>query len=98
MKTRLEDLVNCLRESEGMHHGVWMRMTGADNGAVYPVDLLANAVINRSINLLRGYCDLVEKRNFICAAALLRLQLDNCLRFSAVFLVSSCHDFATEVL
>lgn len=75
-----------------------MRMVKADGGAVYPVDLLSYAVIHRSINLVQGFAYLIEKRNFICAAPLLRLQLDNCLRFSAVFLVSDCHEFATQVL
>ena len=70
----------------------------ADGGAFFPVDFLANAVLHRSINLVRGYITLVEQRNFICAAPLLRLQLDNCLRFYAVFIVAKPHDFALKVL
>lgn len=72
-------------------------MAEADSGNLYPVDLLANAVLHRSINLVRGFAAMVERRNFTCAAALLRLQIDNCLRFYAVFLVDQPHDFAMEV-
>jgi hypothetical protein len=73
-------------------------MTEADGGNVYPVDLLAKAVLHRSTNLVRGFTTLIEQGNFICAAPLLRLQLDNCLRFYAVFVVEDPHDFAIEVL
>lgn len=72
-------------------------MAKADGGAVYPLDLLANAVLHRSANLVRGYSLLVEQRNFICAAPLLRLQIDNCLRFYAAFIVADAHDFAEKV-
>ena len=55
-------------------------MAEVDKGNVYPVDLRVNAVLHRSTNLVRGFALLIEQRNFICAAPLLRLQIDNCLR------------------
>ena len=48
--------------------------------------------------LVSGFCDLIERKNFICAAPLVRLMLDNLLRFYAVWLVDKPHDFATEIL
>ncbi len=98
METRLQKLLARLRKSEDFHLEVWKQMMEADGGTFFPVDLLANAVLHRSINLVRGYITLVEQRNFICAAPLLRLQLDNCLRFYAVFIVDKPHDFALKVL
>ncbi len=95
--TTLEQLVAHLRASEKLHSEVFMKMAEADAGKFFPVDLLANAVLHRSINLVQGFATLVEQRNFICAASLLRLQLDNCLRFYAVFLVDDPHGFAMEV-
>lgn len=97
-KTNLHELVAHLRASEQLHLEVGKKLAEADGGSIYPVDLLANAVLHRSTNLVRGFALLVEKRNFICAAPLLRLQIDNCLRFYAVFIVKSPHDFAMEVL
>ena len=72
-------------------------MTWAD-GTQYPFDLLAYAVLNRSLALLNGFSDLIKSSNFIAAAPLLRLQLDNCLRFYAGYLVTDPHDFAIQVL
>ena len=98
METRLQKLLAHLRDSEHLHLEIWKKMSEAHGGAFYPVDLLANAVLHRSINLVHGYAALVEQRNFICAAPLLRLQIDNCLRFYAVFIVDKPHDFAMKIL
>jgi hypothetical protein len=58
---------------------------------------LAQAVLNRLLNLVEGFVTLAQQRNLICCGALLRLQLDNCLRFYAVYLVKDPHDFAMQV-
>ena len=70
----------------------------AFNGLMYPVDILAMAVLNRSIDLLQGFCLLMKEENYLAAAPLVRLQLDNLLRFQAVWLVSDPHDFVMKVM
>ena len=70
----------------------------ADSSALYPLDFLAAAVLNRSLALIEGFCLLIEADNLIAAAPLLRLQVDNCIRFSAAWLVEQPHEFAMEVL
>lgn len=49
-------------------------------------DLYTSSVMNRCLHLIDGFTDLVKKRNLVCAGALLRLQLDNCLRLYAIFI------------
>ena len=87
-----------LRTLEGQHAEFGAELLRADDGALFPMDILAVAVLNRSVCLLVGFCDLVDKRNFVSAAPLLRLQLDNLLRFHGAWLVGKPHDFATDVL
>jgi len=70
----------------------------ADGGALYPLDLLVIATLNRSICLLKGFISLLEDKNFIAAAPLIRLQLDNCLRLLAGTLVNDPHQFAMKIL
>lgn len=94
---RVKLLVNELRDIEGEHIKVGMQIMKAAGGKIYPLDLLAIPVLNRSIALLSGFCDLIERKNFISAAPLIRLQLDNLLRFQAGWLVDKPHDFAIEV-
>jgi hypothetical protein len=62
--------------------------------ALYPLDFLALAVLNRSLCLLSGFATLLDSKNLISAAPLTRLQLDNCLRFFASTLVENPHEFA----
>lgn len=87
-----------LRALVNEHNEMGMRIMKAAGGKVYPVDLVAVAVLNRSAGLLVGFCDLLEKHNFVAAAPLLRLQLDNLLRFHAIWLVDKPHDLASAVV
>jgi hypothetical protein len=64
----------------------------------YPLDFLAVAVLNRSLVLLHGFADLLASKRLVAAAPLVRLQLDNALRFSAAWLVPDPHQFAIAVL
>ena len=70
----------------------------ADEGKMYPFDYLAIAVLNRSMSLTSGFIALMRLDNYISAVPLIRLQLDNFLRFAAGWLVSDPHLFAIELL
>jgi hypothetical protein len=65
---------------------------------IYPIDYLAIPTLNRSLNLMHGFCDLIAAKNFIAAAPLIRLQLDNVLRLSAAWIVDDPMDFACKVV
>jgi len=65
---------------------------------LFPLDMLAVGVINRSLSLLTGFTTLIRKNNYIAAAHLARPHLDNYLRFSAAWLVTEPHDFAMKVM
>jgi hypothetical protein len=77
---------------------MWLRMLSAYQSKFYPVDVLAMAALNRSAALCKGFQSLVEQKNFICAASILRLQLNNALRFASVFMVSDPHSFASAIM
>ena len=98
MSDEVLKMMRQLREYDELHLKLGKYLLQAYGGAYYPLDILAVAAMNRSINLLDGFCDLLEKQNFIAAAPLVRLQLDNCLRFFAAFIVDKPHDFAISVL
>lgn len=67
-------------------------------GQVAPIDIYAFMVLKRSISLVFGFTELIRKRNFLCAAPLIRLQIDNLLRFRAAFLVENQSQFVVDVL
>jgi hypothetical protein len=75
-----------------------MNLMRAYGGAVYPLDLLANAAIKRAMALNLAFSMLLRADNFLAAAHIVRLQLDSALRLSAAWIVDDCHKFAGEVL
>jgi hypothetical protein len=83
----LEAAVACLRASESAHQQVLARAMTADAGALYPADHVMLGVAQRSLMLIAGFVALVEQSNAVCAVPLLRLQLDNIMRFNALWLV-----------
>ena len=90
--------VNRLESYHNQYIDLIRRMISVDSGNIYHVDMYAIAAIQRSINILDGFIKLIKDRNIIAAAPLLRLQIDTCLRFYAVFIVEKPHEFALKVL
>lgn len=93
--TRHVEHIEGLRD---LHLTLLKQMLQADGGKLFALDLLAAAVIKRSLSLCAGFSSLVRSTNYTSAAALLRLQLDSCLRFYAAFIVDKPHEFAADVL
>src|SRR5208282_165119 len=87
-----------LAELASKQPDLWLRMLRAYRSKSYPLDILAMGALNRSAGLCSGFQNMIEHRNLTCAAPILRLQLDNALRFSAAFLVADPHAFADAVV
>jgi hypothetical protein len=65
---------------------------------LYTTDFLVLAAAKRTLSLGRAFLAMMEVPNFGVAAALLRMQLDTALRFSALACVKSQDDFAMAML
>ena len=94
----IDTLLQRLEELNRAHLEEGIAIMEAFGGTVYPFDLLAYAVLNRSISLTSGFIMLMRADNFVAATTLVRPQLDNFLRFAAGWLVADPHKFATEIL
>jgi hypothetical protein len=91
-----EECIRRLRDRVRLHLEAGEEIFHA-SGKLTIADMLAAAVLNRSIALIGGFCDLIPK-NYICAAPLVRLQLDNVLRFSTLWLVSDLQNLVTKFM
>jgi hypothetical protein len=98
MNAELESRVARIEGLRADHLSLAKRVLQADGSKMFSLDLLASAVINRSLSLCSGFASLVRDENYLCAASLVRLQLDSCLRFFAAYIVDDPHDFAASVL
>ena len=94
----IKEAIEILSEANEQHLDLGKKMSEAYQGAIYKMDLFAAAVLNRSLYLIEGFSMLVSDHNYISAVPLLRLQLDNALRFHAAWLVDEPHQFVTDVI
>lgn len=73
---------------------------GGENGtgSIHTMDLFISGIVNRAISLIHGYLLLAKDNNYISAVPLIRIQLDNCLRFYASTIVTDYNDFFLKYL
>jgi hypothetical protein len=80
------------------HIQVGKALFQANPQGFFAIDLLAMSAMHRSLLLISGFSQMIQQENFICAAPLIRLQIDNCLRFFASSLAQNGDDFSMAVL
>src|SRR5438034_6108613 len=93
----LEECIARLRDRVRLHWEAAEKLLDTSDGKLVSSDMLVAALLNRSMGLIRGFCSMIGD-NYICAAPLVRLQLDNLLRFSALWLVDDRDDFTAKVI
>jgi hypothetical protein len=95
------NVLRALKDTETRYdviQSLWLEMCQADEGAFFPVDMVAMGAVKRCASQSYGLRLFVEGWNLLCARALLRMQIDTALRFSALWLVNKPHDVAREIL
>lgn len=68
------------------------------NKSMYLADFYVMGALRRILALAKGFKSQIEDRNFLCAAPLVRMQLDTALRLYALSLVSNRDDVAKQLL
>ena len=87
----IEPIEACIEET--------MRMSvGVIGENLIALDLCFCGLMDRSIRLAQGFIPMLKSRNLTCAGALLRLQLDNCLRLLAIYIAEDEQAVVNNVL
>jgi hypothetical protein len=94
----VKDRVDYLRQSHELHTELFQKLAASDEGRIFGVDLVAWAVLNRSLSLIDGFSMIIESGNILCAGALLRMQLDSAMRLHACWLVEDPHTLVEPLL
>lgn len=68
------------------------------NNNMYRADFYVMGALRRVMALTKGFVRMIEDRNFLCAAPLVRMQLDNALRVFALSLVADRETLAGKLL
>lgn len=82
-------------EDELIRKGAGIVGTGAD---LSHADFFIFGALRRTLAQARGFRDLINARNFPCAAAILRLQLDTAMRVNALSIVEDADTACRAVL
>jgi len=94
MEAEIDERLTFLEESRHSHYTIVQIM--AEPGITL-LGLFAFTVLKRSVSLVYGFTSLIRARNFICAVPLIRIQIDNLLRFHAASLVDDIDQFVLTV-
>ena len=98
MNTELEYKLETLNNLKDKHLTEAKKLMEAGDNQIVILDMLAIPVYNRSSSVICGFIEMIRKNNFICAAPLIRLQIDNYLRFYASSLVEDTSTFVLKVM
>lgn len=94
----LDRAVKGIRNTRDRHFEVARMIAKAGDAKMLVMDILAFSAIKRSLSLSSGFCQMVEQKNYVCAAPLIRLQVDSCLRFYATTLVEDAESLASNFI
>lgn len=87
-----------LGELRKKHNDYGKRLFTVANGKLFPCDAMYLSILNRSLELFDGFVLLMKNNNYGCGMALLRMQLDNVLRFYGVLHTVDPHATAHAML
>jgi hypothetical protein len=90
----MQDALQRLNELAAEHERQGRRLYEACAEEIFPCDALAFAVLERSLNLLKGFRVLLENGGYTIGAGVLRMQLDNVMRFHGVAASGDPHGVA----
>jgi hypothetical protein len=94
VEKELEERLVFLEESNQSHINFALRVAEQTES----INIYTFMVLRRSLSLVFGFTTMIRERNFLCAAPLIRLQIDNLLRLRAAFLVTDQSQFVADVI
>lgn len=98
MNVEVNKTIAELEELRNKHEDAGKRLFKVTNGTLFPCDAMYFSVLNRSLELFDGFVLLMNNNNYGCGMALLRMQLDNVLRFYGVLHTVDPHATARAML
>jgi hypothetical protein len=98
LPTEVAEAIAFLRTGKDHQYELAKALFEPETKTFFLVDLVFIGALQRSTALIDGFSTLVEQRNALAAAPLLRLQLDSAMRLNALWLVENPDAVATALL
>jgi len=93
----MNEALSKLEKIRDEHDIFGKKLLALSDGKVYPCHALYLSVLNRSLELYDGFLLLAKNGNYGCCMALLRMQLDNVLRFYGILITEDQHEAANRI-
>jgi hypothetical protein len=93
----IAERLKLVEELQERHQTVGAALFEKCEGNLFPCDQLAMVLLDRSLNTVAGFVLLLKNHGYICGVGLLRMQLDNILRFHGVVKSGDAHGVAEKV-
>lgn len=93
----MDDALSRLEAIRDNHNLLGKNIFALSNGKLFPCDALYLSVLNRSLELFDGFLLLAKNGMYGCSMAVLRLQLNNILRFHGVLLTEDPHETSNGI-
>lgn len=101
-KTPLEETLEAKDAIEGINATAELltqrAMSNFSDTSLWPTDFFLFAALRRTVSLKEAFLSLVRAQNYSVAAALLWMQLDTAIRYSAILRVPSAQQFCEAIL
>ncbi len=78
-------------------YDIYGKKTFELSGKLFPCDAIYLSVLNRSLELLDGFLLLARNGKYGCCMAMLRMQLDNILRFYGILITEDPHKTSNSI-
>ncbi len=90
-------ILAAIRDLEPAHAGLAASLSEKWGENLYPCDVMAFAVLNRSLDVLSGFLVTSQRLYYSSSVCLLRVQLDSVTRFNGIITAADPHDLANRV-
>lgn len=90
--------LSALDDLQASHEHAGRALFASCSAELFPCDVLAYSALERSLHLIKGYRAVVGNGGYSSAVGILRMQLDNILRFHGVVLTKNPHQVASDML
>ena len=86
-----------IRDLDPAHGALAARLSTSWGENLFPCDVMALAVLHRSLDILSGFLATSQRRYYSSSVCLLRVQLDSVARFNGIIYSPDPHDLAGRV-
>ncbi len=94
----MKEIENHMKIIEHMKNDIYKCFKQFFSNNLTLIDIYCITTLNRTFHILCGFIDLMKNDNYLCAASLIRIQVDSLLRLNAINLINDKNEFIKKIM